>query len=444
MNPTLTQWLDNYNAARAQYMDETRLLPVDALMPERPREMQFTITSTGLLRDADGRRVGHATEMNEAAFNALGLEMGNLTARQRRAPVTRAQRREAAIITAAEELETELDALNDTPRRHDEAHIPDDAAPGDVVTYLGTRIGIVGRNGRNEVVVVRDPNPMHDRLRRQVGRMEGTIPIPDEFRGVPVVIGADPALEEAILTNLNAAISNTTIATTLNSTMSNSRSRALAEAEANAAALRATRPQTEPPLYVGPRMLATIAQPAASAERYAQHTVDGTHAHLRAGQIYHQRPALIGAAVRRAREDSPNGTMVDRNAAAVLTFLSEGYGIELNEEALTAVTAMINYMVRQSALPLIARAEQAEESAARLRTSLIAEEARTDALMHADADAQHSGNIVGGVITSTTDPGPVEAAVAAARAWKETPVTDSVAKLNSFKHLLDTLEQLAR
>lgn len=468
MNPTLTQWLDNYNAARAQYMDETRLLPVDALMPERPREMQFTITSTGLLRDADGRRVGHATEMNEAAFNALGLEMGNLTARQRRTPMPR-RNPDTTRLTAALRAEHDAEVASFTPpapATWGEDFIPFDAAPGDIVTDSDNRrIGIVGRNGRNEVVVVRDPNPMHDRLRRPLATV--TAEDLQAAVGTPVVTGLDVEQERTIMESLNAAmnaqpnpfvtgpirldqihtpnlsasavsydrISNalSSVSETIASNMGTSRERALDAAEA---ALTGR----EPEVYVGPRMLATIAQPPASAERYAEHAAGPEQAHLRAGQIYHQRPSLYGSAVRRASTEAPNGATVDRNAGAVTTFLSEGYGIELNEEALNAVSAMVNTFCRMAALPHITRADGLQANVESLDREVVT---LMNRVREAEADAQHTGTVVDGVLTPATASAASEA-IEAARVWKTTGHEDSVAKLASFKHLLDTLENLAR
>jgi hypothetical protein len=518
--------------------------------------MQFTITSTGLLRNWNGRRICHISELADDAYRALrqlGVDPATLTARQRRASRPRLQAPPtdaelAATLNAANPWNPPTDAA---PAMHPDEQMPAmweerdlntpaaaSAAPGDVVLEAGVPVGTVGLNGRNEAICIREANPMHDRLRRPAGDPilanlatayagATTLPNPaeateEELRaalGRPVVTGPDAVTNSRIRAAMEAglnmppdlqaahtalrgplvtmgmdvdgtitmhttnpaepngsaigveydraslttgqtpgiigALNSAMLAADLSATTGTSLHEAM-EAMDRAGAGRANlAPNPEPEVYVGPRMLATIAQPPASAERFSQHTADAEHAHLRAGQIYHQRPALYGSAVRRASTEAPNGAMVDRNAAAITTFLSEGYGIELNEEALSAVTAMANTFTRQAALPHIIRADGLQANVTsldtevrslqrRLSTMTAARDALQEAARERDADAQHRGTIVDGVITTSHDPGPVEAAVAAAKAWKETGHEDSVAKLASFTHLLDTLETLAR
>jgi hypothetical protein len=188
-------------------------------------------------------------------------------------------------------------------------------------------------------------------------------------------------------------------------------------------------------VYEGPRLLATIGGQAGSGELYRTHAAQREAAHERAQSQYFLSPAY-STMTSRLRKNSILPQDVDRNAAAVDRFLYRGFGIELNEETLNAVTAMVNVMARQTAVPLV---QQVEERNISLRQE---REARREAA----TEAQRARNQVT-ALEQARDNAPAAAATAAAMEaatrWNETPLTDSVAKRDSFLHLLDTLKQLA-
>jgi hypothetical protein len=188
-------------------------------------------------------------------------------------------------------------------------------------------------------------------------------------------------------------------------------------------------------LYEGPRILATINHEPGSSERYRTHTSTREAAHERAQSHYFLSPAY-STMTSRLRKNSILPQDVDRNAAAVDRFLTRGFGIELNEEALNAVRAMVNVMARQTAVPLV---QQAEVKDIALRQE---REARQTATLEAQRARQEVA-----AMAATLNNAPAAAATAAAMEaatrWNETPLTDSVAKRDSFLHLLDTLKQLA-
>lgn len=447
MNPTLTQWLNDYHSARAQYEADQRHaehLPYLRVPLSRPTEMQFTITTTGLLRDHAGARMGHVSEMSAEALASIEIDRASLTARQRRTPTPRRGATPTAVImdeaaqcadlspemTAVLEGETlarildmpegaTVTAINttayggattlpnpaETPTRYDEDHIPDDAAPGDIVTRRGERVGIVGRNGRNEVVVVRDPNPLHDRLRRPAAGIDlSTLPAPDLSR-----------VHEGIA----AAAAN------MSATMGMS-----LQAAADSIASAATSLQTPPaPFHEGPRMLADLSAETGSAERYAAYTATTDATLQRAGEIFNAR-SLYATTARRMADESPRASYVDRSAAQIGMFMARAYGVEFNDETLTAVTAMTTTFARQAAFRAMRRAEEAEAAARRDR------EARDRLALERDA-LRGAAPVTPGRFEQT------RAAVQAAQEWKAAPLTDSVAKLAAFKHLLATLEELA-
>ncbi len=111
----------------------------------------------------------------------------------------------------------------------------------------------------------------------------------------------------------------------------------------------------------------------------------------------------------------------------------------LNDAAGTVNTAIASNMeAMRAALTTIA------DPAPALRATIRDLRNDRDALRERLRNVQDANDVLRETISTTTDPGPVEAATAAAKAWKETGISDSVAKLASFKHLLETLDRLAQ
>jgi hypothetical protein len=362
MNPTLTQWLTNYANARALHEEETRAVPAHRTPPAAPPEMQFTITSTGLLRDVDGARLGHISELADYHLPRLGINPDTLTARQRTPRPSRARTPQPAT----------------------------DATPANPLSGLNL-----------------------------TGIPDGAIQ--------PLPLRIDPSPLAAAAAAMSASVASVGTATH-------------AAMEVMAANLPGTQVDARTGLpreaHAGPQMLATLSTETGSADRYAEHTGDSAAALNRAQHVFIGRD-LYATTASRLGAEQPRPSFVGRTAVQVGIFMNRAYGIEFNDETLTAVAAMTSVFARQAAArqaAATARADAAETHTAALRTNVAALEAelnRTRAARGTDA------------VTGEARVALIEARQAA-RAWKETPVTESVARRDTFLTLLDTLDRLAQ
>jgi hypothetical protein len=443
MNPRLTDWLRHYADARQDWDDQTadalNDLMTDRVAPGRPDAMRYTNYPSGALLDHADTSLGNAAELTRHDRRLLGLNPDwnpmprrNPDAATDAAPAIHPDPVPAAIRQAL------------TPRPGwDEASIPATAAPGDVVLRNGRAIGTVGLDGYGNIRVINNSAE-----RRRIALEENRPPQGSmEAHRLAMVDESNQCMDLTGI-NLNGIdpgtirpLDTTAMAHAINTNVTNAVTTFGARvAEVGTAAHAALEAMTrvgpaEREVYEGPRLLATIGGQAGSGELYRTHAAQREAAHERAQSQYFLSPAY-STMTSRLRKNSILPQDVDRNAAAVDRFLYRGFGIELNEETLNAVTAMVNVFARQTAVPLV---QQVEERNISLRQE-------RDARREAATEAQRARNQVT-ALEQARDNAPAAAATAAAMEaatrWNETPLTDSVAKRDSFLHLLDTLKQLA-
>jgi hypothetical protein len=451
MNPRLTDWLRRYADARQDWDDQTadalNDLMTDRVAPARPDAMRYAILDNGSLFDHTDTYLGNAADLTRHDRRLLGLNP-DWNPMPRRNPDAATDAAATATLEATRypaPTEATLAALREalSPRPGwDEASIPATAAPGDVVLRNGRAIGTVGLDRAGNIRVINNSGERRrialEENRPPQGSMEAhRLAMVDEsnqcmdLTGINLN-GIDPGVIRPLDTAAMAATINTNVTNAV-TTFGESVASVGTAAHAALEAMARVGPAEE--VYEGPRLLATIGGQAGSGELYRTHAAQREAAHERAQSQYFLSPAY-STMTSRLRKNSILPQDVDRNAAAVDRFLYRGFGIELNEETLNAVTAMVNVFARQTAVPLV---QQVEERNISLRQE---REARREAA----TDAQRARNQVT-ALEQARDNAPAAAATAAAMEaatrWNETPLTDSVAKRDSFLHLLDTLKQLA-
>lgn len=488
----LTDWLRAYADARQDYddqMQEAAFSPnrYARVMPARPLDLQFSIDSNGNLCDWQGNHLGNVMHLSPADARMIGINPDRNPMPRRNPDLTRIQadreeaERQHQALHGAPEGETYVITETTTEPITIGTPPPAAARPGDVITVDGVATGLLGLDGRGNAVLMTnsrtrailattpaEPGRSMASVVQDVARANGvdvrpafpdSTPISQQFgtlpaeyqpsarygehpphvqdeidaalrrearrearanAGTPTVIPADAPGANGLMASMNAAMAN-----------------ALTPALANIREVAATI-QGNPPAspaeetYSGPRMLATIGTDSGAADRFTTYTRTAQAAAERAAVEYGLRPRYRTMAGRLITNEV-TAHMVDRETAHVDRFLISGYGLELNEEALTAVTAMTTTMIRQAVVSAADRAEQADARANALRVD-------NDALREAMAAVQARAARAEGAISATPD---VEAAIEAAKAWKDTPLTESVAKRDSFLHLLDTLNRMA-
>ncbi len=342
-------------------------------------------------------------------------------------------------------------AIHVEPPAYEEDAIPHNAAPGDVVLRDGRPIGTVGLDGRGNVRVI-----LNSDERRRIALQDATTEA-NRIDALRAALSSEGP--RVAVWHHDGAVTHERLTPPLATDVGNSVHEGMEQMLRPTQAPDVAAAADSLPSVVGPRMIAA-ALLGGAGDIYRRHTADLQAAMGRAHAHYFTRGGYQQITVR-ARQEAPTTATAQRNLTHVESFLTDGYGIELNEEALRAVTAMVTTLARQTAVPLIEERDRAQTNAANERTATqalranvasldrevvtmtAARDSLQEAIRDADTDAQHTGRIINGTITTTTDPGPVEAAVAAAKAWKQTGAGDSVAKLASFKHLLDTLDRLA-
>lgn len=468
MTPALRQWLTAYHEAMDEHDGWERDWNPARLPTPRPLAAQFTITADCDLLDAHGRLIANIADLDPATLN-LG-----------RTPMPRAATRNRHIEPAR--------FLRDGRAVFDGDALPDGCQPGDVVLHNGQPVGIIGLNAANRVTImtperhgisVSELTRVRDAAATPLSRITAALQEVDDtaiqcadVSGIPEGTAAEcdcsgdalgghrgdcPARvywDAATGTIRDAPLMPEEVRNLWPHMTPAAREQALAEnpgwtapAEPGTSmhetlermgvdltgvepgAIQRIDPTPAPPeVHEGPTMLANTAHGFTGLFR--RHTGTDGEALDRARAVWgtYASPRQF---VNRAHGGTPTEETVRHNTRPLTLLLRRGYGIEVDDTVARALSAITTTIAREAARPLIDRAEQAEERLSDVRGTLARVRQERAELRQ----------------RLTTQPVPGQAvrdAVDAAKAWKETGISDSVAKRDSFLRLLDTLERLAQ
>lgn len=422
MTPALADWLARYADARQDWDDQTASalmdLRNDRITPARPLAMCFTIHEDGALFDSTDTHLGNAADLSRTDRRLIGLNPDWN-------PVPRRNPQTAPSIIRQPEAPY---FLTDGRAVFTGDELPDEARPGDLVYRDGHPVGMVGLDGGNRVVITTNSRTRAlagmvgraDRLTAAAAITEGDALQCVDLPGVPTVEPADHPDGPGIIAAMNRAISTTTPAepgTTAHETLE--------------------------------RML----QAPEGARITGINLPDLTGIGLAASAHYANIAANMDAAMQAATvstremgEALTHNLMRPSRAASMTDEEIRAAAIRRDPTAPTRAGSIATVEELQERLRDVRRTlREVRLERDRLRRDLTTATARADALQaNVTALDREVQQIQANPprVTSTVA-GRTHAAVTAAKTWKDTPMTESVAKRDAFLALLATLEVLA-